>query len=676
MPLTKGYTNEIKELSANTILGIAKDEMLSDSITKIGNTANIPLRLYASAIPDSKLNIGANLVQVGDGSGLTVPPADNTLPAFPLSTIDFLTGATTGGTIKRDYNAFTLPTAVAGKFYRVFFVYQAVLNMVNCSFSPQANDVASLQDPGLTSASLDGQVIGYVDLEAITTSTYKTALSVTSIIESAVGGVSRIFRFGSGGGGGSGGVGDTTSIAESLKDQLQDSVYSLLTPVVFKVDKLTYIDGTSVNAAYSYVNKALTFSAISGSYVSINLLDANEFLNVTSAQIQDVGQVDLQVYWKPGFIDSAAVYSVSRDGGANWSVVPMTLNGYGTGSYYGTYKFIAEGSYASLATQAAGALSTGLAGSGNGQAAAQAFTLAAAATLKSQDIYGAKQNNPIGYLYVSWVKASGSLPSTSASDVMAISQAIDVSALATGLNAIVMPETPLPAGNYFVVFTTDAVYKDHWVSSSGSDSVLLTHDATAEGASTYNGSSWADDGTKGFKHTVKGRTLDLRLKVVSSSATSAIDGFGMFYAPSAGNIISTNKKIQVFKFKSATDNLSTFAVTSFILDKDLLKVYWAEAGLCLIYPGFQISGNSIVFPANTFYDVADVDVTLVAQMLEGSSFDGSDTNGALLTDSHLGSTSATLDRSVAGRGIMLRNAAGVLRELRLSADDDIEIIDV
>jgi hypothetical protein len=124
-----------------------------------------------------------------------------------------------------------------------------------------------------------------------------------------------------------------------------------------------------------------------------------------------------------------------------------------------------------------------------------------------------------------------------------------------------------------------------------------------------------------------------------------------------------------------TDNLSTFAVTSFILDKDLVKCYWAESGLCLIYPGFQISGNSLVFPTNTFYDVTDVDVTLVVQQLEGASFDNSDTNGALLTENHLGSTSAGLDRSVAGRGIYLRNANGVLREVALDIDDNLVVLD-
>ena len=668
MPLTKGYTNEIKELNANLVLGVAKDETLDASVTKIGNTANIPLRLYASAVPDSKLNISANLVSQGDGGGLIVPPADNTLPAYPATTIDFVTGAVTGGTVKRDYNAFTLPAAVSGKFYRVFYVYQAVLNQVNCSFSPAANDAESLQDPGLTSASLDGQVVGYIDLEAATTSTYKTAGSSSVIIENAVGGTPRIFRFGSGGGGGAGGVGDTTAIQESLKDQLQDSIYSLLTPVVFKVDKLTYIDGSSVNAAYSYVNKAMTFSAIAGSFVSINLLDANEFLNVTPAAIQDVNQVDLHVYWKPGFIDSAAVYSVSRDGGTNWSTVPMTLNGFGTGSYYGTYKFLPEGSYSALVTQATYSPHV-IVDITNHQAVGQTFTLAAAATIKSVTLRAQITGTPTGFLYVAIMSSSGILPTATQ---YAISSAFAISGISTGEFTVPLPETPLPAGTtYNLVITTDSVYKAAY---TGSNCIGLAYNTTTDGESFYNGTIWSDSITDGLRYTINGRALDLRLKVVSSASNKAIDGFGMFYAPSSG-ASSTVKNIQVFKFKSATDNLSTFAATSFVIDKDLLKVYWAEAGLCLIYPGFQISGNSIVFPANTFYDVADVDVTLVAQQLEGSSFDNSDMNGALLTENHMGSTSVGLDRSVTGRGIYLRNANGVLRELALDVDDNVVVLD-
>jgi hypothetical protein len=465
---------------------------------------------------------------------------------------------------------------------------------------------------------------------------------------------------------------NTTDILEELKEQLTDSVYSLVTPVVFKTDNTTFTGGGSANGAYSLADLSFLYSAGGGIFESTNLLDTNEFLNVSTSNIQDVTQVDLQVFWKSGKIDTAASYYVSRDGGANYSSLTMTQNGYGSGAYYATYKFIAESTYAALVTQSAGASNMVL-DAANIQSYAQAFTLSAASTLKSQTLYVTVTGTPIGSLYVSWVNVAASLPSTAAADLLAISAAIDASALSTGTLSVAMPETPLPAGNYFLVVSTDSVYRDHYTSSG--HSVGLTYDASINGASKYNGTVWSDDATNGIKHIVNGRALDLRVKIVSSTSGVALSGFGLFYAPSTTNIVSTNKKIQVFRFKSATENLSTFTLTSFLPDKDLLKVYWAEAGLCLIYPGFQLSGYSIVFPSNTFYDVTNVDVTLVAQQLEGSSLDNSDTNGALLTESHLGSTSATLDRSVAGRGIYLRNAAGVLREISLDASDNIIIMD-
>lgn len=665
--LTRGYSDDIKALYGIPKLGVAKDELLWTTMNRVAAFADMPLRLYASTPADSKLNISANLVSLGDGSGLTVPPADNTLPSYPATTIDFVTGAITGGTVKTDYGTFTLPTTTVGEFRRMFLVYQAVLNQVNTAFSPAAASVGALQDPGLVSASLDGQVVGYIDLEAVTGTTYKTAGSTTTVIENFVGSDPRIFRFGSGGGGGAGGVGDTTAILESLKDQLQDSVYSLLTPVVFKVDKLTYIDGSSVNAAYSYVNKALTFSAIAGEYVSINLLDANEFLGVSAADIQDVGQVDLQVYWKPGFIDSGATYYVSRDGGDNWSEVDMTLNGYGTGAYYGTYKFLAEGSYSALTAQATYAATIVL-NITTAQAISQSFTLAAASTITQVSVRVEKTGTPTGYLYAELRAISAGLPTET---VYSKSIGQDISAMSTGDITVDLPAVALPAGSYCLVISTDDTYKTAY---TGSNCLGLSYSASADGEGVYNGTTWSDSISDGLRYTITGRVLDLRLKVVSSSATSAIDGFGMFYAPSTG-ASSTVKNVQVFKFKSATDNLYSFEVTSFVIDKDLLKVYWAESGLCLIYPGFQISGNTIVFPQNTFYDVSDVDVTLVAQALEGSSFDNSDMNGALLTDAHLGSPNATLDRSVAGRGIYLRNAGGTLVELALDEDNNVIILD-
>lgn len=470
-----------------------------------------------------------------------------------------------------------------------------------------------------------------------------------------------------GAGAGGGGVGDTTDIAESLKNQLMDSVYELLTPVVFKVDKLTYIDGSSSGCAYSYADKALLYSAASGMFVSTNMLDTNEWLNAPVASMQDVSQIDLHVYWKAGKIDTAAQYYVSRDGGNNYQAIPMTRSSIGGGAYYGTYKFLAEGSYATLLSQSSGASFMALDGV-SGQSIGQSLTLVNAATITSVDLTVNVSGTPLGSLYVGIASVSGGYPD----GLICESQAVDASTMVSGTWSVDLPDTALPPGNYYLVVRSDAVYKDHYTSAG--DGIGLAYDASADGMVKYTGSVWFDPGTQGLKYALKGRVLDLRVKVLSSVSDKSIDGFGVFYGPSTG-ASSSVKNMQSFKFKSATDNLSTFALTSFVIDKDLCKVYWVEAGLCLVYPGFQISGNSIVFPTNTFYDAADVDVTLLVQQFEGSSFDNSDMNGALLTENHLGSSYASLDRSIAGRGILLKNANGVLREVALDADDNIVVLD-
>ena len=463
----------------------------------------------------------------------------------------------------------------------------------------------------------------------------------------------------------------TNNILESLKIQFEDSTYSLLTPVVFKYDVSTFIDGSSTNVAYSGTTKALTFSAIGGTYVSTNLLDTNEFLNVTTSQIQDVSQADVQVYWQSGAIDTAATYYLSRDGGSNYTTITMTQNGYGTGSYYGTLTFPTEGSYSSLVSQATGS-STLVLNATTVQSIGQSFVLASASTLTSQTLYITVTGSPLGNLYVSWVKVSAGLPSTASADILATSTAISASSLSTGTLTVSMPATPLPAATYCMVITADATYKAQYVSSGAS--VGFTYNNTGlSGAAQYNGTTWTSVATSSLKYIVTGRPLDLRLKVVSSATSVSLDGFGLFYAPVTGNIISTRKKIQTFVFNSLTDNLSTFTLTAFAPDKDILKVFWIEAGLCLIYPGFQLSGYNIVFPANTFYNAAGLTVTLIAQQTEGCSFDTSDSNGMLLTENALGSSNASLDRSVAGRGILIRNASGLLRQLYLDANDNIVI---
>jgi hypothetical protein len=89
---------------------------------------------------------------------------------------------------------------------------------------------------------------------------------------------------------------------------------------------------------------------------------------------------------------------------------------------------------------------------------------------------------------------------------------------------------------------------------------------------------------------------------------------------------------------------------------------------------FYLDGHKIVFPVNTFNGLGTV--TLVFDQPEGAAFDNSENNASLLAANFLGSTDATIDRSVAGRGIFLRRPDGTLRELTIDNSDQIAIYSV
>lgn len=196
MALLKGYTDEIRELNSEPSLGISAGEVLSYSISKMAKQALIPFRLFASSPADSVLNIGSNKVEVADGATLASVPYSSTLPNWSDTTINFQTGAVSGGTVKTDGGTFTLPTTTVGQYRRCVFVYRASINTIDTSFSAAVSNIGDLVDPGTLTALFPGTLpIGYIDLEATASTAYKTAGSTTSIIENKVGSTSRIIRF-------------------------------------------------------------------------------------------------------------------------------------------------------------------------------------------------------------------------------------------------------------------------------------------------------------------------------------------------------------------------------------------------------------------------------------------------------------------------------------------------
>jgi hypothetical protein len=165
-----------------------------------------PMRLQAESPATSKIVIRASTQVDGDGAKVSQSPLSSSITAYPQTTLDFQTGAVAGGgTINGSGSSITLPTASIGQFVRAGFTFIAGGDVQVLFSAPQASlGALDAIDPGGVFVS-GGTPLGYVNLEATAATAYKTAGSATSVVENAVSGNARIFRFlgGSGGGGSS-----------------------------------------------------------------------------------------------------------------------------------------------------------------------------------------------------------------------------------------------------------------------------------------------------------------------------------------------------------------------------------------------------------------------------------------------------------------------------------------
>lgn len=168
-----------------------------------------PLRMFATfPAADSKLNFSASQVLNANGSAKSVGPIGTTIPPLPITSIDFQTGLVVGGPV-----SITFPASTVGKYRRCAFSLDNTGTLI-ASFSSEETLLASLPNPGtlFTSGALP---VGWVDLECTNAAgLFKTAGSLTNVIENSVGGVSRIAMIAAGAGGAGGGSGNTGAAQE------------------------------------------------------------------------------------------------------------------------------------------------------------------------------------------------------------------------------------------------------------------------------------------------------------------------------------------------------------------------------------------------------------------------------------------------------------------------------
>jgi hypothetical protein len=324
----------------------------------------------------------------------------------------------------------------------------------------------------------------------------------------------------------------------------------------------------------------------------------------------------------------------------------------GREAYRGTLQFAAESDQI-LHTNAVG-LATGAftLNATTSRQLAQKVVLTQTEVIRSGTIYLNKTGAATGgYLRVRVVNDSAGQPGTT---VYSESAPISIAALATGnvTVPVTLPDTVLVAGTYWMTIQGDTTYQsDPTVGFSTSVREISWRSFNSgNSAGVYDGTTWVVTASS-FVYQMNGIALDLRVRV-TASATSTLLGYGIFYdtvdAPRT-NGLPIERLVQ-----PANTTTAQFTLTKFVPDPDLLEVICVETGQLFVYGAFQLQGQTVIFPDETFLSSQALNLTF--RQLNGVAFDSSDRNAQLLAANFLGSTDATIDRSQAGRGIFLRRS--------------------
>lgn len=170
---------------------------------------------------------------------------------------------------------------------------------------------------------------------------------------------------------------------------------------------------------------------------------------------------------------------------------------------------------------------------------------------------------------------------------------------------------------------------------------------------------------------------ELQVRVTASQDDVELQGIGVYYDPQPASSGTEALKYQSFSVNTG-DQEVTLTLTDFIPVEELLEIHVPIRGQ--VYKAINtepllptINGMDVVFPTDFFYDLPAENLAVLLVQNSGQTIDTNDSNGALLAENSLGSESASLDKSVAGKGIKLRRPDGTLRELTIDDNDNISI---
>lgn len=467
------------------------------------------------------------------------------------------------------------------------------------------------------------------------------------------------------GGSGSGGSGDATSDETAYRDRLSLSPYEYANMNIASQDEDDQLDGSST-ATFDIPTGNFKFAdSTAQTLISTQQLD-EDFL----AEGLDLPNVEVFSIWDLESIDTAATYEVSRDGGASWQAVTMSRIG-NSDSYRGYHEFTEEPSNAFNQEYAvANADDLQVFDDSANQWVSQKFTVVNTTVYKDVLAYISKDDvDAVGRFCLEIVADDAGAPSTDINDSIWVSEAQNIGDLSVGNNVIqVSSAFVLTPGDYHLIIKPDTEYQAEYTNDN-SHSISARIDSSAgptPNLRTYDGSVWsAEVADSTMVYRLEGRELDLRIRITSSATADDkfLSSYALFYKNETGVEFTNPTFRELFSFDGTVDNDNEFTLTNFLPDSRLLFVFARGTGQTFRYGDFVIDGHTVTFPENTF----NVSGTVELEFFQIAAVDGvtSSVADALLAASHLGSTDASIDKSVAGRGIILRNAAGQLVEVGL-----------
>jgi hypothetical protein len=629
---------------AVTTSGVEKDGGLSDSDTDVFESLDTINKLLGQLRIKPHPSDGNRVIITGASrilnSGTTIiQELRNLVLEFDGAEIDFSTGViyeSDGTTPLGD--PFT-PVSIPTSEYHTYSI-TLLPNVANESLNTITGQLIIIPGPDSNAvkantpkpAFANGTKLGYVIVQ-------ENAGNIAAITEADIN------QLGTGGGGGSG-SGDASGLEERIKNRANLTEFGFAHSNVFQIQQDELVDETST-AGFSIVSSSYNFENPGDILLTSNILESvfyNERL--------DLDRAEFSVYVNPEASGSDATFETSIDGGNNWQSVSLSQIG-SSDVLRGSVIFDTD--IPDTFTFDAGGTQSGTTQFTDVVEPSGPYNIDTNANINKVTANITVVGSPAGIIYAEARLDNGGAPT---GEEIARSKFLSIGDLSSGDVDFDFGYRAIPEDAH-IVFKTDTTYKGTYTNSSGADRIEIDN-----------------DGSNAI-FTLSGRELDLRFRATRGTEELEILGIGTLYLERfVGTVQYGDVDRHLESFDGTADNFSVFDVP-FPINPRTLMIFEIGTGQVYRYglQGFLINGQGqVVFEQNTFQKAGTVTLEFI-QFLGSTVEVGSDVLQALAA-SNIGAPGFNADFLQPGRGHFFRRPDGVIRELVINDNDEIEIYSV